>query len=68
MARESKMKKFMADVALLSVTTTEFNAVLNFHDWKAKTLPNDEQIYDVAMFERDGKHILWYTRKSAKWV
>ena len=58
----------MADVALLSVTTTEFNAVLNFHDWKAKTLPNDEQIYDVAMFERDGKHILWYTRKSAKWV
>lgn len=49
------MKKYDTDVALLSVTTTEFNAVLHFHEWKAKTLTNDEQIYDVASFERDGK-------------
>ena len=48
-------KKYQTDVALLSVTTTEFNAVLHFHQWKAKTLTNDEQIYDVATFERDGK-------------
>ena len=46
---------FNTDVALLSVTTTEFNAVMYFHDWKAKTFDNDEQIYDVAKFERDGK-------------
>ena len=49
------LKKFETDVALLTVTTTEFNAVLHFHDWKAKTFAGDEQIYDVATFERDGK-------------
>ena len=43
------------DVALLSVTTTEFRAVTHFHEWKAKTFPHDEQIYDVATFERNGK-------------
>lgn len=47
--------KYDTDVALLSVTTTEFKAVTHFHDWKAKTLTNDDQIYDVATFERDGK-------------
>ena len=40
---------------LLSVTTTEFNAVIHFHDWKAKTFPGDEQIYDVSTFQRDSK-------------
>lgn len=50
-----KYSKYDTDVALLSVTTTEFNAVMHFHDWRAKTLANDEQIYDVATFERDGK-------------
>ena len=48
-------KEFTTDVALLSVTTTEFNGVMYFHDWKAKTFSNDEQIYDVATFERDGR-------------
>lgn len=48
-------KKYETDVALLSVTTTEFNAVMHFHEWKAKTFPGDDQIYDVASFERDGK-------------
>ena len=48
-------KKFETDVALLSVTTTEFNAVMHFHEWKAKTFPGDDQIYDVSSFERDGK-------------
>lgn len=48
-------KRYDTDVALLSVTTTEFNAVMHFHDWRAKTFAGDEQIYDVATFERDGK-------------
>lgn len=48
-------EKYQTDVALLSVTTTEFRAVMHFHDWKAKTFTNDEQIYDVATFQRDGK-------------
>ncbi|MGI6264539.1 MAG: hypothetical protein ACOYJY_03625, partial [Acutalibacteraceae bacterium] len=48
-------KTYDTDVALLSVTTTEFRAVTHFHDWKAKTFPGDEQIYDVASFERNGK-------------
>ena len=47
--------KYDTDVALLSVTTTEFRAVTHFHEWKAKTFTNDEQIYDIATFERDGK-------------
>ena len=48
-------KKYETDVALLSVTTTEFKAVTHFHEWKAKTFTGDDQIYDVAEFERDGK-------------
>lgn len=48
-------KKYDTDVALLSVTSTEFSAVTHFHDWKAKTFYGDEQIYDTATFERDGK-------------
>ena len=46
---------YKTDVALLSVTTTEFRAVMHFHEWKAKTCPNDEQIYDVSSFENGGK-------------
>lgn len=48
-------QKFETDVALLSVTTTEFNAVMHFQNWKAKTFTKDEQIYDVSSFMRDGK-------------
>ena len=48
-------KNYLTDVALLSVTTTEFKAVTHFHDWKAKTFNGDDQIYDVATFERDGR-------------
>ena len=48
-------KRYETDVALLSVTTTEFNAVMHFHDWHAKTFPGDDQIYDVATFQRDGR-------------
>lgn len=48
-------KRYETDVALLSVTTTEFRAVMHFHDWRAKTFPDDDQIYDVATFERDGR-------------
>ena len=49
-----KKNNFQTDVALLSVTTTEFKAVTHFHDWRAKTFTGDDQIYDVAEFERDG--------------
>ena len=48
-------KKYKTDVALLSVTTTEFNAVMHFHEWTAKTCPGDDQIYDVAEFTREGR-------------
>ena len=50
-----KKKEYKTDVAILSVTTTEFRAVMHFHDWKAKTFVGDDQIYEVAEFERDGK-------------
>ena len=49
-----KKNDYQTDVALLSVTTTEFKAVTHFHDWRAKTFTGDDQIYDVATFERDG--------------
>ncbi|MBQ6401465.1 MAG: hypothetical protein IJI20_04175 [Firmicutes bacterium] len=57
MLKEGNMskKKYETDVALLSVTTTEFKAVMLFHDWRAKTFTGDDQIYDVATFERDGQ-------------
>ena len=45
-------QQFETDVALLSVTTTEFNAVMHFQDWKAKTFTKDEQIYDVSFNNR----------------
>ena len=50
-----KKNNYETDVALLSVTTTEFRAVTYFHEWKAKTFVGDDQIYDVAEFERDGQ-------------
>ena len=50
-----KKQSYETDAALLSVTTTEFRAVTHFHDWRAKTFPGDDQIYDVATFERDGR-------------
>ena len=46
---------YMTDVALISLTATEFNAVTYFHKWKPRAFPSDDQIYDVATFERDGK-------------
>ena len=60
-----KKNEFLTDVALLSVTTIEFRAVMHFHDWKAKTFTGDDQIYDVAEFERDGKkHSLVHAKIS----
>ena len=47
--------KYETDVALMSVTTTEFRAVTHFHEWRAKTFWGDDQIYDIAEFGRDGK-------------
>ena len=47
--------QYQTDVALLSVTTTEFSAVMHFHSWQAKAFFGDDQIYDVSSFERDGK-------------
>ena len=58
-----RKSNYQTDVALMSVTTTEFNAVMHFHDWKAKTVLGDDQIYDAANFERDGKT---YTLVHAK--
>ena len=49
------MNKYQTDVALMSVTTTEFQAVMHFHKWHAKTFVGDDQIYDVSTFERDGQ-------------
>ncbi len=50
-----KKNNYQTDVALMCVTTVEFQAVMHFHDWKAKTFTGDDQIYDVAEFERDGE-------------
>ena len=50
-----KDNTYHTDVALISVTNTEFAAVTYFHDWRAKTITGDDQIYDVATFEREGK-------------
>ena len=48
-------EKYLTDVALVTVTNTEFNAVMHFHDWKSTTVEGDKQVYQTASFERDGK-------------
>ncbi len=47
--------KYLTDIALMSTTTTEFESVLRFHNWRAKTISGDDQIYDSSSFERDVK-------------
>ena len=59
---------YKCDVAILSVTTTEFQAVMHFHDWKAKTILGDDQIYDVAEFERNEKKYSLVHARIARWV
>lgn len=54
---------YLTDVAIISVTNTEFSAVMHFHDWHPKTVDGDDQIYDTAEFERDGRT---YTLVSAR--
>lgn len=46
---------YLTDVALMTVTNREFDAVMFFHDWKSHTVEGDDQIYQIASFERDGK-------------
>ena len=56
-------REYKTDIALMTVTNTEFAAVTHFHDWRAKLRPGDDQIYDVAEFERDGvKHSLVHAK------
>ena len=56
---------FQTDVALLTVTTTEFRAVTHFHDWRVEIIVGDDQIYNSAEFERDGrKHSLIHANIS----
>ena len=57
------MNHFGCDVALLSVTDTEYGAVLHFHDWEAFRVPGDDQRYERASFFRDGReHTLIHAR------
>ena len=48
-------KKYATDVALMTVTDTEYNAVMYFHDWQTVMYKGDDQRYQIATFERDGK-------------
>ncbi len=43
------------EVALLSVTDTEYKAVLHMHDWESFRMPGDEQPYERASFARGGR-------------
>lgn len=55
--------EYQTDVALLSVTTTEFKGVMHFHSWHATVFNGDDQIYDTATFERDGaEHTLVHAK------
>ncbi len=56
-------QNYGTDVALLSVTDTEYQAVLRFHEWEAFRVPGDDQIYERASFTRDGvTHSLIHVR------
>lgn len=45
-----------ADVVLLSVTDTEYNAIQLFYDWSEFRLDGDGQAYQRAEFIKDGVH------------
>ena len=48
-------RTYGTDVAILTVTDTEYNAVKYFCDWQEYRVPGDEQLYETCAFERDGK-------------
>ncbi|MBR5365629.1 MAG: hypothetical protein IK132_05260 [Clostridia bacterium] len=48
-------KNYGCDVALLSVTATEYAAVRHFHEWEEFRTPGDEQAYERTVFTRDGR-------------
>ena len=41
-------RTYLTDIALISVTNTEFNAVMHFHDWVSETVEGDDQVYQFA--------------------
>lgn len=55
--------QYGCDVALLSVTETEYRAVLHLYDWKSFHNPGDDQPYERASFTRNGTE---YTLIHAK--
>ena len=57
-------KTYLTDVALISVTNTEFNAVMHFHNWVSKTVEGDDQVYQFAQFDRgDRSYTLIHARQ-----
>lgn len=55
MEKECLPGGYRTDVAILTVTETEYNAVKYFCDWKEVRIPGDDQLYETTAFERDGK-------------
>ena len=48
-------KTYLTDVALITVTDTEFNAVMHFYNWESKTVEGDSQVYQFAKFDREDR-------------
>ena len=46
---------YKTDVVLLSVTDTEAGAVRHFYDWERRIFEGDDQPYETASFQRDGR-------------
>ena len=47
--------RYGCSAALLSVTDTEYSAVLHFHDWEPFRMPGDDQPYERTSFTRGGR-------------
>lgn len=57
-------KPYLTDIALITVTDTECNAVMHFHDWESKTVEGDSQVYQFASFDRgDRSYSLVHARQ-----
>ena len=57
-------KSYLTDVALITVTDTEFNAVMHFYNWESKAVEGDSQIYQFAKFDRgDRSYSLVHARQ-----
>lgn len=58
-------RAYKTDVALMTATLTEYNAVMYIHDWEDFRLKGDDQLYNRTSFMRNGfRHTVVHARQK----